>query len=306
MVDILMDTDTLSIVGPPDVVTLVTETGATGPRGNSWYAGHGLPSETTIPDYSLLLTDDLYMDVLTGAIYQYLLLPSNTNNWVLVYTINVGSDVELNATKAYDAYLDAVAAKEVAEQAEADASTYATTAATKAGEATTAANTAIVQAGLAQTAATNAYNSEISADADQATVTQTMQDFLAMLGTDVATLTNGKLTSTQVPNLSITSTFTVVDTTAMLALTAQEGDVALIVPVDVVTDTYILAGANPTILSNWKKLGVGYVAESGHAINADEAVNATKINDHRIVVMTQAQYDAAVKDPDTVYLVSGA
>ena len=84
MVDILMDTDTLSIVGPPDVVTLVTETGATGPRGSLWFTGAGMPSSLTIPDYDSLKVGDMYIDQNDGYIYQMILLPSNTLDWISV------------------------------------------------------------------------------------------------------------------------------------------------------------------------------------------------------------------------------
>ena len=84
MVDILMDTDTLSIVGPPDVITLVTETGATGPRGSLWFTGAGMPSELTIPDYDSLKVGDMYVDQNDGYIYQMILLPSNALDWIKV------------------------------------------------------------------------------------------------------------------------------------------------------------------------------------------------------------------------------
>lgn len=193
-----------------------------------------------------------------------------------------------------------------------DAEAQAIIATTKAGEALTSANNALLSEQNADISEVNALLSEQHAktsedltEADKVTVTQTMQDFLAMLGTDVATLTGGKLTPSQIPAISINSTFTVTNESQITGLTAQEGDVAIVVPVDVVTDTYMLAGSDPTILSNWKKLGVAYVSEAGHAVNADNAVDSTKINGHRVVVMTQAEYDVAVKDPDTVYLVSG-
>lgn len=79
-----MNTDTLSIVGPPDVVTLVTETGATGPRGSLWFTGAGMPSSLTIPDYDSLKVGDMYVDQNDGGIYQMILLPSNALDWIKV------------------------------------------------------------------------------------------------------------------------------------------------------------------------------------------------------------------------------
>lgn len=134
-------------------------------------------------------------------------------------------------------------------------------------------------------------------------VVQALSDILAMMGTDIATLTDGKITPSQIPALSINDVFSVADIDAMISLTAQRGDVALIVPVDVVTESYILSADDATVLSNWKKLGVSYVANAGHATTADNATDSTMINGHRLVYMSQSQYDAAVKDAETVYMV---
>jgi hypothetical protein len=131
---------------------------------------------------------------------------------------------------------------------------------------------------------------------------QAMTDLLAMMGEDIATLTDGKLTPSQIPDLSINDVFEVADTDEMLTLTAQRGDCALIIPDDVVTDSYILAADDPTVLANWKKLGVSYVANAGHALTADNATNATKINGHGLVRFdTLAELEAAVKIEGTLY-----
>lgn len=68
---------------------------------------------------------------------------------------------------------------------------------------------------------------------------------LASLGSD------GKIPTGQLPALAINNTFTVSSQTAMLALTAQRGDIAIR------TDkgsSYILAADAPATLSNWKEL----------------------------------------------------
>ncbi|MFZ2072428.1 MAG: hypothetical protein WAV10_01985, partial [Minisyncoccia bacterium] len=68
----------------------------------------------------------------------------------------------------------------------------------------------------------------------------------------VATLgADGKIPSSELPLITISNTFVVADETAMLALTAETGDVA------VRTDSntsYILAGINPAVLSDWQQL----------------------------------------------------
>lgn len=157
----------------------------------------------------------------------------------------------------------------------------------------------------AKTSEVNAKTSETNSKASETVTTQAMTDYLAMIGVNIATLdANGKLTPSQIPSISINSTFTVTNVSQIVGLNAQEGDVAIVVPIDVVTDTYMLAGSDPTVLSNWKKLGVSYVSESGHSITSDSATDSQMINGHRIVTMTQAQYDVAVKDAETIYIVN--
>jgi len=146
----------------------------------------------------------------------------------------------------------------------------------------------------------------VDLEATPQAILQAYQDFLAMLGNSVATLTDGKLTSSQIPALSINDTFTVADEAELLELTAERGDVGLIVAEDVVTDSYLLTADDPTIAANWVKLGVSYVANAGHATTADTATDSEKINNKRLIAMTQAEYNIAVLDPDTYYIVTPA
>ncbi len=153
-------------------------------------------------------------------------------------------------------------------------------------------------------AASAASQSAEDADDDAVSAASALSQTMEAIGTTICPLdTEGKIPAANLPALSINDTFTVANTTAMLLLTAQRGDCAIIVPDDVVTDTYMLAGDDPTVLSNWKKLGVSYVAEAGHATTADTATNADKIDGYHLLTMTQAEYAAAVIDATTVYLV---
>ena len=133
-----------------------------------------------------------------------------------------------------------------------------------------------------------------------------MEDFLSMVGKDIPTLdANGKLSSSQIPALAINDTFVVNNISEITALVAQRGDVAIRIISESVSDAYILTMDEPSVLSNWVKLGVSYVAESGHSQTATNAKDAERINGHRVVTMTQAEYDISAKDADTVYLVGG-
>lgn len=185
----------------------------------------------------------------------------------------------------------------------ADANTNAQTTVAKAAEALQSASDALKSAQDASNSATNAETSNQSALQAMLQATQALSDLLAMLGTDIATLTNGKLTPSQIPSLSINDVFEVYSIADMLTLNAQRGDVALVLVDDNIHDSYMLAVDDPTVELNWKKLGISYVANAGHALTADNATNSDKINNKRIVGMTQSQYDNAVTDEDTYYIV---
>lgn len=74
---------------------------------------------------------------------------------------------------------------------------------------------------------------------------------LSEKGVTVATLVNGVIPDNQLPPIAITDTFVVVAEAAMLALTAQPGDVA--VRTDALK-TFILKSAPSSVLTNWIEL----------------------------------------------------
>ena len=79
----------------------------------------------------------------------------------------------------------------------------------------------------------------------------------------VATLdVSGKIVASQLPAIAISDTFVVASEAAMLALTAQTGDVA--VRTDTNT-TLILKGTDPTVLANWQQLLFPTDAPTPHA-----------------------------------------
>ena len=67
----------------------------------------------------------------------------------------------------------------------------------------------------------------------------------------VSTLANGKLDSAQLPSLAITDVYVVANQAAMLALSAEQGDVA--VRTDI-SKTFILSNSVPSVLANWVEL----------------------------------------------------
>ncbi len=121
-----------------------------------------------------------------------------------------------------------------------DAITAATTAEYYRGDKTfQTLDTDVVPEGL-----TNLYYSDARADARIALQAGQAGGLATLDGT-------GKVSSSQLPLITITDTYVVVDQTAMLALTAQTGDVA------VRTDenkSYILAGTDSSVLADWQEL----------------------------------------------------
>lgn len=172
----------------------------------------------------------------------------------------------------------------------------------KAAEALQSAANALVSEQNAHASAVNAEDSNQSALTAMRTAVQAMTDLLAMLGEDIATLTGGKLTPSQIPTIAITDTFVVATEEAMLALDCETGDICIRTDEN---KTYILQGTDPSILSDWQQLKTptNYADEAGHAATSDNAENANKINNKRLVAMTESQYDVAAKDPDTLYVV---
>lgn len=66
----------------------------------------------------------------------------------------------------------------------------------------------------------------------------------------------GKVPSAQLPSLAINDTFVVASEAAMLALAADQGDIA--VRTDLTPrETFILQGADPTVLANWVQISSG-------------------------------------------------
>lgn len=93
------------------------------------------------------------------------------------------------------------------------------------------------------------------------------------------------------PPLAITDTFVVISQAAMLALTAETGDIAIRTDTN---ETYILQGADPSILANWVLLLVSPVHAIGGAQHtADTIANVnTKLSDGDMITTRPAEINA--------------
>lgn len=89
-VEVVLTTDQLSIIGGPSNVTLQTDFGPTGPRGNYIFVGNGAPTSLN-PDPSTIKAGDLYINTNAGPdyswLYQYILQPAGYT-WSKIIKIN--------------------------------------------------------------------------------------------------------------------------------------------------------------------------------------------------------------------------
>lgn len=156
---------------------------------------------------------------------------------------------------------------------------------------------------VATAAAEEAKTSETNAKNSETVATQSMTDLLAMMGTDIATLdSSGKIPVGQIPPIALTHTYTVGSVEEMQALTAEDGDFCRIVVDGVVDSTYAYVVSDNT--GEWIPCNQNKCAEADHALAADTATDATKINGHRIVVFdNMTDFNNAVKVDGVLYLV---
>ena len=91
----------------------------------------------------------------------------------------------------------------------------------------------------------------------------------------VATLgSDSKIPISQLPALAINETFTATSQSAMLALTAQRGDIAIRTDIN---KTYILSSDSPTTLVDWKELVSGGQVSSVNGQTGTVTLNATNV-----------------------------
>ena len=135
---------------------------------------------------------------------------------------------------------------------------------------------------------------------------QAYKDFLAQLGVDIATLVGGKVPMSQIPATATQEIYTIASEAELTSLTAQRGDLAeLIEEIDgerTITKTWQCLGDSSN-RNNWVVWGTSYAVSAGNATTATNAENANTINNHRIIEISAEEFEAAVKDENTYYLV---
>lgn len=135
---------------------------------------------------------------------------------------------------------------------------------------------------------------------------QAYSDFLNQLGVDIATLVGGKIPMSQIPATATQEIYTVTSEEELTLLTAQRGDLAeLIEEVNgekTITKTWQCLG-DSNVRENWVLWGTSYAVSAGNATTATNAENANTINNHRLIEISAEDFETAVKDQDTYYLV---
>lgn len=90
-IDVLVSSGDITVLGPPTQLDVQLDVGPQGQRGSQIYTGSGLPSSSTIADYSSILPGDLYINTSPGAnysyLYQYVVRPAG-NEWISVLRIS--------------------------------------------------------------------------------------------------------------------------------------------------------------------------------------------------------------------------
>ncbi len=162
-------------------------------------------------------------------------------------------------------------------------------------------------AGNAALSENNAKVSEENAAESEEVAKKAMADLLSMINSgDIVLATNGKLPLSAIPATATQEIYTVASEDELTSLVAQRGDLAeLIEEIDgerTITKTWQCLG-DASVRENWVVWGTSYAVQAGNSTTADNALNANKINNHRIVEMTEEEFSNAVKNDDTYYLV---
>jgi hypothetical protein len=94
MVDVLLNTEDVVVLGPPEIIDVLVDIGPQGTRGTKFIIGSGEPNAQTSSGVLLgqtLILNDMYIDVSPGVdygyMYQYVSQPGG-NTWTQVLKIN--------------------------------------------------------------------------------------------------------------------------------------------------------------------------------------------------------------------------
>ena len=88
--EVLVSTDSIAVVGPPNIIEVLVDIGPTGTRGSQTFVGVGDPNDIEIGQTPLI--NDLYINASPGAdygyLYQYVAVPGAEDQWIQVLDMN--------------------------------------------------------------------------------------------------------------------------------------------------------------------------------------------------------------------------
>jgi hypothetical protein len=94
MVDVLLNTDDVVVLGPPDTIDVLVDIGPQGTRGSKFIVGSGEPNALTSSGVlfgTTLILNDMYINTAPGEDYGYMyqyISQAGGNTWVEVLSIN--------------------------------------------------------------------------------------------------------------------------------------------------------------------------------------------------------------------------
>ena len=94
MVDVLLNTDDVVVIGPPESIDLLVDIGPQGVRGSKFIVGSGEPNALTANGVlfgNTLILNDMYINTAPGENYGYMyqyISQAGANNWVQVLKVS--------------------------------------------------------------------------------------------------------------------------------------------------------------------------------------------------------------------------
>jgi hypothetical protein len=94
MVDVLLNTEDVVVLGPPNIIDVLVDVGPPGIRGTKFVVGSGDPNSLTSNDVLFgenLILNDMYINVAPGENYGYLhqyVSQPGGNSWIQILQIN--------------------------------------------------------------------------------------------------------------------------------------------------------------------------------------------------------------------------
>lgn len=157
-------------------------------------------------------------------------------------------------------------------------------------------NIPAMNTGLIAEGGGNFYHTATRADA-RISVQKAQPNGIATLGSD------GKIPNTQIPSLAISDTFVVASQGAMLALSAETGDVAIRTDI---SKTFILSTDDPTVLINWKEiLAPADAVQSVNGKTGNATLLSTDIAEGTNLYWTSSRFDSRLSGKSTSNLSEG-